>query len=180
MGSSFPSYEINGGLINLLGIYACSISSENDDHAALFNARLMASIAAPQCLCHSGETDSLSTKSHDLSLDWRDPDWWDTSPWLSSMLTDPSRDSSCFLLRCLPRTSNSRSLTSLCKRSNSWSLLIGWSFLWTLDADWYVCNNPYPEPECSPSHSCLRFSFLLYLLSHQLELWDEPPYLLLT
>lgn len=176
MGSVFLSYEINGGLLNLHGIGACSISSKNGD----WKADPMASIAALRCICRSREIESLSTKSHDLSLDWRDPDWWDTSPWLSSMLTDPSRDSSCFLLRCLPRTSNSRSLTSLCKRSNSWSLLIGWSFLWTLDADWYVCNNPYPEPECSPSHSCLRFSFLLYILSHQLELWDEPPYLLLT
>ena len=40
------SHELNGGRVNLLGIGARSISSENGDRAALRRAWLMASIAA--------------------------------------------------------------------------------------------------------------------------------------
>ena len=44
--SAFPSYEMKGGLLNLLGICACSISSKNSDRAALHKGQLMASFDA--------------------------------------------------------------------------------------------------------------------------------------
>ena len=66
---------MNGDLLNLLGMHARSISSENDDGATLRSAQLMASIASLRCLRRSGEVDILSAKSHDLSLDLRESLW---------------------------------------------------------------------------------------------------------
>ena len=171
MGSVFLSYKINGGLLNLHGIGASSISSKNGD----WKADPMASIVALQCLCRSGEIESVSTKSHDLSLDRQEPDWWDASPRLPPTLTNPSGNSPRFLLRCLPRTSNSRFLKSLRKHSKSWPSLSRCLCLKTLDANWYVCDDPFLEPECSSPHSYLLSLFLLCLLSRQLEPRDKPP-----
>ena len=74
-----------------------------------------------------------------------------------------------------PHTSNSKSLTNLCKRSSSRSLLSRCSCLGISDVDRYICEDPSPEPECSPSRLCLQSLFLLCLLSCQLEVLDEPP-----
>ena len=63
---------MKGGLLNLFGICACSISSKNGDWAALHKGQLMASLdayAALRCLHYSEETHILSAKSCDLSFD---------------------------------------------------------------------------------------------------------------
>ena len=102
MVPGYPSYEMNGGLLNLLGIWDHSFLSENSDQAALRNAQLMVSMAAFWGLRRSGETESLSMKSHDLCLDRREPNWRDASIWLALTLTKPLGDSLRFFLRCDP------------------------------------------------------------------------------
>ena len=58
-----PIIRVKRGLVNLLGIGACSISSEKGDRATLRNARLIASIAAFLGRHPSEEIESLSTYS---------------------------------------------------------------------------------------------------------------------
>lgn len=134
----------------------------------------MASIAALRCLCRSRETNILSTKSRDLSLDQREPNWLDASPWLFPMLTYPSGDLPWFLLQRLPRTSNSRSLTNLHRHSSSWSLLSQCSCARTSNADRYVCEDPSPKPECSSSRytTGLHLSYVSFLTT--LSPWRSP------
>lgn len=151
-GLALPSYEMNSGLLNCLDICARSISSENGDRAALRKARLIASITILWCLHHLREIDNLSVNSHNLSLDWREPFWWDGSLWLSSVLLDLSGNSLWFLLRRLPHTFNSKSLTCLRKCSSSWSLLSWRSCSGMPDVDWYDYEDPSPELGHPPSY----------------------------
>ena len=142
---------MNDGLLNHLGIWAYSISSENGDRAALRRAQLMASIVVLWHLCHSGDADLRLANSHDLSLDWREPLWWDNSPWISPVLLDPFGYSPWFRLQHLPCTSNSKSLTCFRKHSNSWSLKSYCTCSRMSDANLYSCKDPSPEPDHSPS-----------------------------
>lgn len=114
---------MNGGRLKHLSIWACLILSKNGDRVAFRRAWLIASIAALWCLCRLGEINNRSTNSCNLSLNRWEPLWWENSPRLSLVLPKSLGDSPRFLLWHLPRISNFKSLTCLCKHSNSWSLL---------------------------------------------------------